>query len=65
MKVRLLENDEVHNLKKGTVKNVDDAVGRELISKGHAILVRETEKAIDQNAHDALNEARFRDEPKE
>lgn len=58
MIVKLLEDNSLYGLKEGQVMNIPDEIARELISKGIAV----KERAIDKRAHEALNEAKRRDE---
>ena len=58
MIVRLLEDSSLYELKKGLVINIPDEIAHELISKGIAI----KHNALDRQAHDALVEAKNRDE---
>lgn len=59
MLIRLLETDSHSPLQKG-IRVVSDKVGRELISKGLAVRVKEN--AIDNVASDALQVAKARDQ---
>lgn len=58
MIVKLLEDNSLYGLKEGQVMNIPDEIARELISKGRAIRFN----ALDKQAHDALLEAKSRDE---
>lgn len=57
MIVRLLEDNSLYGLKRGQVMNIPDEIARELISKGIAV-----KKAIDNEAYDALRDAKTRDQ---
>lgn len=57
MLIRILEPNAY--FEKG-IKEVPYEVGRELVSKGIAVVIKET--AIDKQAHDSLNDARTRDQ---
>jgi hypothetical protein len=65
MLIRLLADVDSMNYKRGEVKTVPDEVGRNLIANSLAAEIKTAERAINRNAHEALNEARRRDEPKE
>lgn len=56
MKVKLLEDNSLYQLKEGDVINLPDEIARELISKGGAM------KAIDTEAYEALLAGKYRDE---
>jgi hypothetical protein len=58
MIVKLLEDNSLYGLKEGQVMNIPDEIARELISKGKAM----KENAIDKQAHDALHDAKTRDQ---
>jgi hypothetical protein len=58
MIVKLLADSSLYDLKKGQVLNIPDEIAHELIAKGTAI----KEKAINRQAHDALIDAKVRDE---
>ncbi len=58
MIVRLLADSSLYELKKGMIINIPDEIAHELISKGTAIKYN----ALDRQAHDALLEAKSRDE---
>jgi hypothetical protein len=65
MLIRLLADVDAMNYKRGELKAVPDEVGRDLIANSLAAEIKNTYRAINNSAHEALNEARRRDEPKE
>lgn len=58
MIVKLLEDSPLYGLKSGEVHSIPDEIAVELISKGIAI----KERAVDQEAYEALIAARNRDD---
>ncbi len=58
MIVKLLEDNSLYDLHKGQVINIPDEIAHELISRRIAIKYN----ALDRQAHDALIEAKSRDE---
>ncbi len=57
MIIRVLEDHLEYNLKKG-LRDVKSDIARELIIRGYAV----KEKAVDQEAHDSLQDAKNRDQ---
>ena len=57
-KIRVRILTDVGDLSKGEVKDLPHAVGKDLIAKGFAVMIRETGE--DKNASNALQDAKNR-----